>query len=166
MSEDKKTFEQTLFIPKERTSKSLKKFFIISFVCIGLSFFSFKWAYYHKKDFFKKLNYKITAPAQKVSSKPSRTLPLLISLKEDEGPRLARVFVSISLNSTEKPIDKDFENLKSQLLFLLSGQSLAMLSDKSFQDQIQNQLNLFLSDLMIENLNIETKLLNQTRSSL
>ena len=186
MKKDCSQFENPLFIPQPRPIKSVKKLFIISFIFLSFSFFGFKFYYQlltkyefstyfeifsfrniiaQKKKFHKKHIQKFNSKDQK---QESHTLPLLVSLKGNDGPRLARVFVSIYLDSQDlkKPFGKEFENLENQLLFLLSGQSITHLNNKDFQDQIQNQLNLFLSPQMIQNLNIETELLNQTRSSL
>lgn len=185
MEKDHFQFENSFFVPKPRSVKSVKKLFLISFLFLSCSFFGLK--FYHQflftYDFssFQKFSFQTALmeqfrtqkkKVQKLSSKERKgeghTLPLLVSLKGEEGPRLARVFVSIYLDSQnlKNPFEKEIENLESQLLFLLSGQSITHLSNRSFQDQIQNQLNIFLSHQMIQDLNIETELLNKTRSSL
>ena len=185
MEKDNSQFENLYFIPKPRPVKSVKKLFIISSLFLSFSFFGLKFYYQFLSTYdfssFQKFSFQniLTEQfrtqknrVQKLSSKErkeeSHTLPLLVSLKGQEGPRLARVSVSIYLDSQnlKKPFGKEIENLEGQLLFLLSGQSITHLSNKDFQDQIQNQLNLFLSHQMIQDLNIETELLNKTRSSL
>jgi len=169
MKKNQLQFEPVFF--KTRANKSLKKLFITSFLCLTFSFFSFKWYYqshYYQSHYnlFEKFNKSPKKAIQKLSSQKGHNLPLLVSLKGNEGPLLARVIVSLYLDPEKKTFDKEFESLKKQLLFLLSGQSIAQLNNKDFQDQIQNQLNFFLSPQVIQNLNIKTELLNSTRSSL
>ena len=160
-------FENQIFVPKSRPDKPVTKLFILTSFFLSLGFVGFK-NYGLFSSFYQNLSTQAVKTQKPLSKAESRTLPLLVSLKGQDGPRLARVFVSIYLDSqnVKKPFDKEIENLENQLLFLLSGQSITYLSDKSFQDQIQNQLNLFLSHQMIQDLNIKTELLNKTRSSL
>ena len=173
-------FETSFFIPQPRKAQSLTKLFILCFLVVGSGFFSFQlYDYGLKKNHFQNLfitklrsqekTYTLSSKA-KESAKERHTLPLFINLKGEDGPQLARVSVSIYLDSqklkTSFRKEVAFEDLESQLLFLLSGQSITHLSDKDFQGQIQAQLNLFLSHQMIQDLNIETELLNQTGRSL
>ena len=186
MQKDSSRFDNQIFIPKPRPVKSINKVFMTYSLLLGLSFLSFK---LYNSSFYKKFeipdlnisNFNIqifntqkliALKSKKLSSKEnekeSHTLPLLISLKGQDGPKLAKVFVSIYLDSEsfKKENGKEIENLENQLRFLLSGQSITHLSSQEFQNQIQNQLNLFLSHQMIQDLNIKTELLNETRSSL
>lgn len=181
MQKDFFSYENKLFTPKPRSAPSFKKLFIVSSVFLSLSFFSVKlydlsFSSYDLSSFF----YKLSPPSlrfkkdgtqklfSRVDERESHTLPLLVSLKGRDGPRLAKVSVSVYLDSQNLKEDfgEEIKNLENQLLFLLSGRPITRLSSKDFQDQIQKQLNLFLSRQMIQDLNIETELLNQTRSDL
>ena len=171
-------FENSFFIPQPREAKSITRFFLLCCLVVGGGFFSFQaYNYGFKKIHFHNLfiaKFRSQETTYTLSSKESaeerHTLPLFINLKGEDGPQLARVSVSIYLDSQKLKTSSGkkvaFEDLESQLLFLLSGQSITHLRDKDFQGQIQAQLNLFLSHQMIQDLNIETELLNQTGRSL
>ena len=93
---------------------------------------------------------------------PFRTFPLVVNLKGQEGPQLARVYVSITLTSDENKegLLSESHQLKKQLLFLLSGQSVDDLEKEQFHSQIQSQLNAFLSRPWINKIRIQAEMLN------
>ena len=125
-------------------------FFYSSFLILFL-FFSLKSFYFFKKNH---------QPISKVSQE-GPMVPLLLNLKSRQGPRLARVqvFISVKAGTKTEAFSKQ-EELKKQLLFLLSGQPIQELNKKSFQSRIQKQLNAFLSDSFVQDLNINMKVLN------
>ena len=141
---------------KRGRSDSLKLVLISSlFVCV--SFFSLKLFQLFS------LNSKNEVYVQRNIDhfQPSRTVPLLINLKGQKGPQLAKVFVYITTEE-EKQKDLLYENkkLEKQLIFLLSGQPIKNLKKEDFYNQIQSQLNAFLSENLINEIYIQTELLN------
>ena len=146
-----------VLIPKKPAHSfiSLQKSLLYSSCFVVLCFVSLKGFY----------GFKSQSPAPPVfkstESKKDHVVPLLLNLKSQQGPRLARVQVFISLspapNSAQVSNPKDLEK---QLLFLLSGQPLQELTKKTFQNRIQNQLNAFLSGAFIKDLDINMEVLN------
>ena len=95
----------------------------------------------------------------------SHIFPLLVSLKGQEGPQLAKVYVYINVNNDENRGNVSLENqtLEKKLLFLLSGQSVKTLKRQQFYSQIQSQLNAFLSGKLIDQVRIQTEVLNENK---
>ena len=96
--------------------------------------------------------------------KEAHVFPLLVNLKGEEGPQLARVYVYITLgeNSVEREFLSQDSQLEKHLLFILTGQSTQTLSDKKeyFEKQIRSQLNAFLTENFINGVRIQTEMLN------
>ena len=143
-------------IPKKRGGSygGWQKYLFYSSCFIILSFFSLKEVYFFESP--------TKEPVFQTShTKEDHIVPLLLNLKSQQGPRLARVQVSISLSPSPKTfVFSQPEDLEKQLLFLLSGQPLQELTKKTFQNRIQNQLNTFLSGAFIQDLNINMEVLN------
>lgn len=102
-----------------------------------------------------------------VAQKPlqdSHVFPLLVNLKGDKGPQLARihVYVTLSEGTHKKEFLPQDSELEKQLLFILSGQSFKMLKKKKdyFEDQIRSQLNAFLTQKPVNGVYIKTEILN------
>ena len=96
--------------------------------------------------------------------KEAHVFPLLVNLKGEEGPFLAKVHVYITLSedSPEKKLLSHNNRLEKQLLFILSGQSVKSLSRKKdhFEREIRSQLNSFLTNSFINGVYIQTEMLN------
>ena len=91
----------------------------------------------------------------------NHVFPLLVNLKGQKGPQLAKVYVYITAGyGNEKDLLFDNKKLEKQLLFLLSGQSVKNLKREYFYSQIQSQLNAFLNDNLINQIRIQTEILN------
>ncbi|MBC6415741.1 MAG: hypothetical protein GDA46_05040 [Bdellovibrionales bacterium] len=141
---------------KRRSFFSIKKLSLFLFFFLSVVFFSVKFVYFLPVT---KLSLKVPPKSQEVED---HIVPLWVNLKGQEGPQIAKVFVFMSLNSKEGLSQESFEKhkLENKLLFLLSGQSVSSLNHKEFQNQIQNQLNIFLTDQIINELKIQTEILN------
>ena len=162
--------------PRERPFFPIKQ--LMLFMCFFISAASFCFKYFYRFSF--KANFTSQAELQK---EQAHVVPLWVSLRGQKGPQLAKVSVFIHLGSKEfqeyfekrnytsvrknevihpKEFQEYFEkqNLEKQLLFLLSGQPISILSSREFQNQLQKQLNIFLTDRIINNLNIKTEMLN------
>ena len=91
----------------------------------------------------------------------SHVFPLLVNLKGQKGPQLAKVYVHISTeDENQKNLLRQNKKLEKQLLFLLSGQPVKSLKQEYFYSQIQSQLNAFLSGNLINQIHIKTEMLN------
>ena len=94
----------------------------------------------------------------------AHVVPLLVNLKGEEGPQLARINVYITPNghSFKKEFLSQNNKLEKHLLFVLSGQPIANLSKRKthFEKQIQSQLNTFSTKNLINKVHIQTKMLN------
>ena len=161
---------------RERSWFPIKQLILFMFFFVSAISFCFKYFY----SFSFKTNFASQAEHQR---EQAHVIPLWVSLKGQKGPQLAKVSVFIHLGSKElqkyfekqiytsvqknevikpKEFQKYFEKqkLEKQLVFLLSGQPISILSNREFQNQLQNQLNIFLTDRIINNLNIKTEMLN------
>ena len=142
---------------KKREGQALSKLVLISSLFVFISFFSLKLSYF----FSLKRQTEVYTQRSIDHFSSSRTVPLLVNLKGQKGPQLAKVFVYITTEE-EKQKDLLYENkkLEKQLLFLLSGQPIKNLKREDFYTQIQSQLNAFLSENLINQIYIQTELLN------
>lgn len=94
----------------------------------------------------------------------SYIFPLLVNLKGERGPQLARIHVHVTLSadSREKEFLSHDSQLEKHLLFILSGQSIEVLNRKKeyFEKQILSQLNAFLTQNPVNGIHIQTEILN------
>ncbi|MDE0092874.1 MAG: hypothetical protein OXN83_06285 [Oligoflexia bacterium] len=142
------------------SSQKITRLIFISSLFVSFSFFILKsFQSFRVKNQFSFFN-QISLAEQELNF--SHIFPLLVNLKGQNGPQLARVYVYITLTDDENARESLFEDhtLEKQLLFLLSGQSVKSLKKKQFQNQIQSQLNAFLSDSLINRIQIQTEMLN------
>ena len=141
------------------SSQKIAQIIFISSGAVFISFFSLKlFQFFSVKN---KLSFSVQKSVEK-SVQPSHIFPLVVNLKGQEGPQLAKVYVYINVIGDENKKDIQIENhkLEKQLLFLLSGQSIKNLNKEQFYRQIQSQLNAFLSDSLINKVRIQTEILN------
>lgn len=141
------------------SSQKLTQIIFISSVAVFFLFFTLK--------FFSFFNFKNKTEISKQQSlgtveELSHAFPLLVNLKGKTGPQLARVNVYLTLadSVSKKDLLLEESKLEKQLLFLLSGQSIQSLEKEYFYNQIQSQLNAFLSNRFINKVHIQTEMLN------
>ena len=148
---------------KEHLSvKDIRVFLSFSFSFVILGFFTSQilWLSKTNKKIFN------SQPSFKTEThfKEAHVIPLLVNLRGKEGPQLVRVNVYITLKESSFEKESLFQNnkLEKHLLFALSGQPLAHLSQRKtqFEKQIQSQLNTFLAKNLINRVHIQTKKLN------
>ena len=142
----------------------IKKLLVLSTFTVFFSFLTLKipriLSSYKRSPVFKLNAYSSKRkPVESVHS-----LPLLVNLKGEKGPQLARIYVYITLS--ESSLKKEFlsqeSKLEKNILFILSGQSVKTLNKKKnyFEKQIRSQLNAFLSKELVNGVRIQTKMLN------
>ncbi|MGI9548435.1 MAG: flagellar basal body-associated FliL family protein [Bdellovibrionales bacterium] len=139
----------------------LKKIFIISFL-----FFSTLLAL---GKFLTFINNKNSAQAsiQASFSNNLKTVALpsvVVNLKSKRGPRLARVTVQVKTleTATKNEILSKDQSFKKHLLLILSGQNTKDMNRNTniFEKKIKTQMNAFLTEGSIEQVHIQTQLLN------
>ncbi|MCZ0932074.1 MAG: hypothetical protein OXJ52_02860, partial [Oligoflexia bacterium] len=138
-------------------SQKIAQLIFISSLAVFISFFALKFF-----QFFSAKN-KFSFSVQKSlgDHRPSHIFPLLVNLKGQEGPQLAKVYVHVTVdNENKRDVLLENHKLEKQLLFLLSGQSVRSLKKEQFYSQIQSQLNAFLSGNLINEVRIQTEVLN------
>ena len=90
--------------------------------------------------------------------------PLLVSLKGDQGIRMARIHVNLQVSpaAVKKEILSNKKATRKHLLILLSGrQSQDMKNKKTyFEHQLLSWMNAFLSNGSVNKVTIQTTLLN------
>ena len=128
---------------------------LISSLLVFISFFSLKLALFFQSK--NALSLSVQKSFQPTA--PPHIYPLLVNLKGQEGPQLAKVYVYITAEDQGKELLKN-QRLERKLLFLLSGQSIKNLNREQFHSQIQSQLNAFLSGNLIHKIQIQTEMLN------
>ncbi len=146
------------------SSKEIKKLAAGSLLLICLAFWALKnvsplsvgkWPFYKPSGPSSFLNR---------TAKEAHVVPLLVNLKGEQGPQLANIHVHITLN--EQALDRKFlsrdSQFKKHILFILSGQPTAFLSEKKghFERRIQSQLNAFLTGNLIHKVRIQAEALN------
>ena len=87
-------------------------------------------------------------------------LPVLLNLKGSDGPQVAEIQVHIQLDESNLNPDLLFQGkqIEKHILFVLSGQSVEDLTERSekFERQIQEHLNAFLSNRLVDGVEIKT----------
>lgn len=146
------------------SERNIKKIIFISSLSVLFCFFTFKTIsfFYSKKS---SVHLKSESQStEKTAKESSYVLPLLVNLKGEKGPQLAKVHVHITFNgnSLEKKSLPQGNQLEKHLLFILSGQSSKNLNRKKnqFEKQIRSQLNAFLSENLVNGVSIHTEMLN------
>ena len=168
MDRDNFKFQNTEYCagrrPEPLSESKIKKLLLISSLTVSLSFLVFKIfpTFSFKKSFS---FFKINAPqVTETADEHDYVLPLLVNLKGEEGPQLAKIHVYITLgkNSSEKEFLSPDNKLEKHLLFVLSGQSVKILKRKKdhLEKQIRSQLNAFLTDNFVHGVRIQTEMLN------
>lgn len=146
------------------SSEAIKKLIVVSSFTVFSILLMLKilWFLGFNKSFSVRI-FKQSAFVQN-SFKESHVFPLLVNLKGEEGPQLARVYVYITLgeDSVEQELLAQDSQLEKHLLFILTGQSIQTLSEKKayFEKQIQSQINAFLTEDLINGVRIQTEMLN------
>ena len=138
-------------------SKKITQLILISSTLVFTGFFTLKLFHFlNLKNNLSFIQQSIEEP------KPSHIVPLVVNLKGQNGPQLAKVQVYITLLDEENKKNILLQNpkLEKQLLFLLSGQSIQNLKQDQFYNQIQSQLNTLLSDSLVDQIKIKTEILN------
>ena len=147
------------------SEKSIKKLLVVSSFLAFFSWLALKNLYplnfnEHTSDFV----FRKSSSSKDTVNKTAQTFPLLVNLKGKKGPQLARIYVSIifSENSLEKEFLSQGNKLEKHILFILSGQSIDILSKEKnhFEKQIRSQLNVFLTENLIDGVRIRTEKLN------
>ena len=146
-----KDFQKAESLPE----KTVRKIFLLSSVCVFFSFLALKINFYFNKG--------KPSPPLESQTESDYALPLLVNLKGEKGPQLARIHVHIHLK--EDSLKKEFlsqDKLEKHLLFILSGQSIKTLHKKRvyFEEQIRAHLNGFLTKRLIHGVYIQTEILN------
>ena len=139
-------------------SQKTAQLIFVSSLVVFISFFSLKFiqSFSIKNKFSFSVQKSLGKPVE-----PSHIFPLLVNLKGQEGPQLAKVYVHVTVDDkNKKNVLLKNRKLEKQLLFLLSGQSVKNLKKEQFYSQIQSQLNAFLSDSLINEVRIQTEALN------
>lgn len=105
-----------------------------------------------KNDFFRDSSQAVSLP------------PLLVSLKGEEGIRMARINVNLQVSRPEakKEILSNNTITHKRLLILLSGQESRDIRNKKsyFENQLLSWMNAFLSKGSVNKVSIQTTLLN------
>lgn len=169
MSKDRFSFQnQEIFQScKERryslSEKSIKRLIIFSSFSVFFIFSALKSWQWIEGEISSFLSSRKPASLNKFGSE-IHVFPLLVNLKGEQGPQLARVYVHIGLieNSKGKQFLYQNSQIEKQILFLLSGQpAVALNTEKDrFEKQIRFQLNAFLSKNFINRVHIQTEMLN------
>ena len=143
------------------SSQKLARIIFISSGSVFISFFSLKMFHFFNLNLKDKWNLSVQKSV-KESVKPSHIFPLVVNLKGQEGPQLvkAHVYISVTVGENRKDIQIESHKLEKQLLFLLSGQSIKSLGKEQFYRQIRSQLNTFFGEDLINNIRIQTEMLN------
>ncbi len=138
-----------------------KKTFIISF-CLSFCFF-----FLGKVILFFKNRTSTSYQSSKIPSTKLKNVdlpPLVINLKSQEGPRLTRVIVQIKTNQTsvKKELLSENKFFEKHLLLVLSGQNTKDIHKKRnfYEEKIKTQLNAFLSKGLVNEVHIQTQLIN------
>ena len=140
-------------------SQNPARLILMSSLLVFIAFFSLKLlSFFQSKNALSLSVQKSVQP----TAPPSHIYPLLVNLKGQEGPQLAKVYVYITADKDQGKKKKLLKNqrLERKLLFLLSGQSVKNLNREQFHSQIQSQLNAFLSGNLIHKIQIQTEMLN------
>ena len=146
------------------SSRRVKIFIIISSLIVFFSFFILQTFLFLKPNNpFSHFQFRSTSLREKPVEN-SYIFPLLVNLKGEKGPQLARikVFLTFSEDSLKQEFLSQGNRLKKHLLFVLSSQESKMLNKNKdrFEKQIRSQLNAFLSKNLVHGVRIQTKILN------
>ena len=155
-----KNYHQPIKKKEAFSSYWFKKIFILSFCFSSFLLVAGKITFFIK-------NKSTTSYQSSITSEKFKTVnlaPLVINLKSKEGPRLARVTVHMKTDKTsvkQELLSKN-KSFEKHLLLVLSGQDTKDIHKKRnrFEKKIKTQINAFLSKGLVNEVTIETKLLN------